>query len=275
MRVHHLNCGTMRPGSKKLINGEGGLFARGEMVCHCLLIETGSDGLILVDTGIGRAAVERPGEILGRSFTASTRPALRTEETAHAQVLARGFDPAEVRHIVVTHLDLDHAGGLADFPQAQVHVHAPEHAAATNPGTALEKSRYRAVEWSHGPDWRLHDLAAGGDDWFGFASVRELPGGLVLIPLYGHTRGHVGVAVDTGDGWLLHAGDSYFFHGEVDPVKPHSTPGLRLFQTVVQVDGKARHANQRRLHELAAAHGKEVTIFSAHDPKEFRALASG
>ena len=28
--------------------------------------------------------------------------------------------------IVLTHLDLDHAGGLADFPQATVHVSATE-----------------------------------------------------------------------------------------------------------------------------------------------------
>ncbi|WP_373317754.1 MBL fold metallo-hydrolase [Planotetraspora silvatica] len=27
-----------------------------------------------------------------------------------------GYDPADVRHIVVTHLDVDHCGGLPDFP---------------------------------------------------------------------------------------------------------------------------------------------------------------
>ncbi|GAB3664595.1 MBL fold metallo-hydrolase [Actinocorallia lasiicapitis] len=273
MRVRHLNCGTMRPGSAKLLNGTGKLLAAGEMVCHCVLIETDSDGLILLDTGIGRDAVAQPSRQLGREFVALTRPALSSAETAHAQITALGLDPADVRHIVLTHLDLDHAGGIPDFPRAQVHVYGPEHHAAMNP-TRRERPRYRPVQWAHRPDWKLHDLD-GGDRWFGFESVRELPGGLLLIPLPGHTRGHVGIAVETDEGWLLHAGDSYFYRGEVDPVRPHSTPGLRFFQSLVQVDGGLRHANQRRLHELARDHGDKVTIFSSHDPVEFRTLSAG
>ena len=40
MRVHHLNCGTMCPIGAKAVNGTGGLFEAGRMVCHCLLVET-------------------------------------------------------------------------------------------------------------------------------------------------------------------------------------------------------------------------------------------
>jgi len=42
--------------------------------------------------------------------------------------------------------------------------------------------------------------------------VRALPGArddVLLIPLPGHSRGHCGVAVKTGEGWLLHCGDAY------------------------------------------------------------------
>lgn len=241
------------------------------MVAHCLLIETPSDGLVLIDTGFGRDAVAQGAKMLGRQFVTLTRPVLSRHETAIARIEALGHDPEDVRHIVLTHLDLDHAGGIADFPNAKVHVYGPEYRAAMNP-SMREKPRYLSAQWSHGPDWQFHELA-GGDGWFGFESVRELPGELLLIPLAGHTRGHVGIAVDTGDGWLLHAGDAYFYRGEVDPVKPYSTPGLRVFQSLVQVDGKARHHNQRRLHELAAKHGDEVTIFSAHDPAEFARLS--
>lgn len=50
MRVHHLNCGTMCPLAGGAI-GSGTGLRRGLMVCHCLLIETPRDGLVLVDTG--------------------------------------------------------------------------------------------------------------------------------------------------------------------------------------------------------------------------------
>ncbi|WP_223281445.1 MBL fold metallo-hydrolase [Streptomyces antnestii] len=46
------------------------------------------------------------------------RPVLDTGETAVRQVAALGYDIEDVRHIVLTHLDLDHAGGLRDFPPA-------------------------------------------------------------------------------------------------------------------------------------------------------------
>jgi glyoxylase-like metal-dependent hydrolase (beta-lactamase superfamily II) len=54
-------------------------------------------------------------------------------ETAYMQIKELGFNPQDVRHILVTHLDLDHAGGLSDFPEAKVHIFAPEFEAAMNP----------------------------------------------------------------------------------------------------------------------------------------------
>jgi hypothetical protein len=53
MRVHHLDCLTMCPPFARWATGSGGLFERGKMVCHVLLIETEKDGLLLVDTAIG------------------------------------------------------------------------------------------------------------------------------------------------------------------------------------------------------------------------------
>jgi glyoxylase-like metal-dependent hydrolase (beta-lactamase superfamily II) len=73
------------------------------------------------------------------------------------------------------------------------------------------------------------------------------------------------------DRWLLHPGDAYFSHGQLDPVAPHSPPGLRLFESVVQK--AARLANHERLRSLAAEHADEVTVFCAHDPVEYRRLA--
>ncbi len=271
LKIHHFNCGTMCPHGKRLINGHGGLFECAEMCCHCLLIES-ADGLVLVDTGLGSGDVRDPAH-LGGAFRAITRPRLQLEETALHQVQALGFTPQDVRHIVVTHLDLDHAGGLPDFPAAQVHVFKPEQQAALARPTLGEKGRYRPAHFAHQPRWVLHEAA--GERWMGFDSIRALPGSgdeILLVPLTGHTRGHCGVAVNAdgadGAGWLMHCGDAYFYHDEVNPQQPYCTPGLRLFQNLVQIDGTQRRANQARLLQLARSHGGEVSLFCAHDPVE-------
>ena len=79
------------------------------------------------------------------------------------------------------------------------------------------KGRYITEQWSHGPDWVFYD--EGGEDWFGFKGVRALGDrepDILMIPLAGpHARPlrHRGSGRDK---WLLHAGDSYFFHGQFD-----------------------------------------------------------
>lgn len=265
LRIHHLNCGTMCPHGKRLMAGEGGLFDTAEMCCHCLLIET-EQGLVLVDTGLGTDDVRNPSR-LGQIFLTGIRPQLREEETALARVQALGFRREDVRHIVVTHLDLDHAGGLPDFPQAQVHVFHAELEAAMAP-SLREKMRYLPAQWAHGPNWQAHRTE--GEQWLGFDAVRAIPGldpDVLLVPLTGHTRGHCGVAVRTGERWMIHCGDAYFFRGEVET--PASCPiGLMAFQSLIQINGKQRLHNQRRLRELKAQRGGEVDLFCAHDPVE-------
>ena len=87
-----------------------------------------------------------------------------------------------------------------------------------------------------------------------------------MIPLPGHSTGHCGVAVNTPDGWLLHAGDAFFYRGEIETPR-RCPPGWRAFQNLNQHDGKARHRNQERLRELQRDHGDEVTLFCSHDPQ--------
>ncbi|MDI2027111.1 MBL fold metallo-hydrolase [Saccharopolyspora sp. TS4A08] len=264
MRVHHLDCGPMRPLGGRMIDGAGSVLRRARMVCHCLLVETES-GLVLVDSGFGSADSDPARTSLPKQFRMLMNPLLDTGSTALAQVSRLGYDPSDVRHVVLTHLDLDHAGGLRDFPQAKVHVHGPELRAAT----AASDMRYRASQWAHGPDWACYETASG-QDWFGFEAVRDLDGlpeEILLIPLGGHTTGHVGVAVSTGSGWLLHAGDAVFADGEL-ATPPHCPPALRAFQRVMAVDNRARLRNQARLRALAAR-PEEIDIVAAHDPAGF------
>lgn len=171
MKIHHLNCGSLCPRGGALLGGKGGPWAVAPMCCHCLLIE-GEDGFILVDSGLGVEDVADPGR-LGVLFNALARPRLQVAETALRQIADLGFRIDDVRHIVPTHLDFDHAGGLADFPAATVHVHAVELRAAKNP-TWRERERYRRVQLDEVARW--DPIEVGGDDWFGFTCVRALPG---------------------------------------------------------------------------------------------------
>ncbi|HMJ38052.1 MAG TPA: MBL fold metallo-hydrolase, partial [Verrucomicrobiae bacterium] len=129
MRVHHLNCGSLCPHGRRLINGDGSLRDRGLIVCHCLAIEAGEE-LILVDTGFGIEDAQDPRR-LGVQRLVNARPEVGT--TALKQLEGLGFTASDVRHIVTTHLDPDHTGGLPDFPAAEVHVFAPELEAALHP----------------------------------------------------------------------------------------------------------------------------------------------
>jgi glyoxylase-like metal-dependent hydrolase (beta-lactamase superfamily II) len=101
----------------------------------------------------------------------------------------------------------------------------------------------------------------------------DVPPEILLVPLIGHTRGHAGVAVQSPRGWMLLAGDAYFFHGEMDVEHPRCTPGLRLYQTMMEKDRAARLQNQRRLRELKRRHGESVDIFCSHDLSEFEHAA--
>ncbi len=261
--LRHLNCATMCPRGGRQLGGSGGPLAEANLVAHCLLVEAG-DGLILVDTGLGTADVASP-KRLGQPFRALIRPQCREGETAIRQIERLGLAPEDVSHVVLTHLDVDHAGGLGDFPRAQVHVFAPELAAARNP-PLRERGRYIKAQWAHGPKWVEHELE--GDSWFGFDSVRLLPDlalEIAMVPLLGHSSGHAGIAVNTGENWLFHCGDAYFHHQEV--AAPNSCPaGLRLFQNVVGHDRALRHHNQDRLRELARERRQDVHLICSHDP---------
>jgi glyoxylase-like metal-dependent hydrolase (beta-lactamase superfamily II) len=254
----------MCPRGRRLLAGEGGWLEPADVVCHCLLIET-DDGLVLLDTGFGVEDTRDLGR-LGPTFKLMS-PQARIEETALKQVAALGFQTGDVKRIVATHLDPDHSGGLPDFPDAEVHVFARELEAAMKPGLR-DRPRYIKPHWSHGPHWVQHEVE--GDEWFGFDGVRILPGTgaeILLVPLIGHSRGHCGVAIRTGEGWLLHSGDAYFHHGEM-ATPPHCPPGLRFFQNLNNADRKQRLANQERLRELVSRHGEEVTLICSHDPHE-------
>ena len=270
MRIHHLNCGCDCPLGGRLFDGVSpGLFGR--VVCAAQLIETDA-GLVLVDTGYGVADVEHPRARTSAVFRTLLNIRFRMEDTALHQVRALGFSPRDVRHIVLTHLDFDHAGGIEDFPGARVHVLAREREAAERERRGfIARRRYRPVQFDGVRDWRTY--ASSGERWFGFEAVRALdglPSEILMVPLPGHTWGHAGVAIDTGAGWVLNAGDAYFYRGEMDVGRPHCSPGFAAYQRLMEVDRPQRLANQARLREMKRDHGASVRIFCSHDVVDFR-----
>jgi glyoxylase-like metal-dependent hydrolase (beta-lactamase superfamily II) len=279
MRIHHLNCGTDCPLGGALFDGRSkGL--RGHLVCHCWLIET-NGGLVLVDTGYGLKDVHHPHDGADPRITRTMRSLLnirlREEETAIRQVERLGFSAADVRHILLTHLDFDHAGGLEDFPNAAVHVMDAELSAATGPRKGfVPRNRYRPRQYDEVRQWRRY--SGTGEPWFGFDAVRQLDGlppEILMVPLPGHTWGHAGIAIDTGAGWMLHAGDAYFYRGEMRREKRKCTPGLRGYQTMMEVDRARRMANQERLRRLSIDRTGEVRIVCAHDAVELERCVAG
>jgi len=268
VRVHHINCGSLRT-----VGSVGGGLGPAAAVCHCLVLETERDGLVLVDGGLGVADVHSPRERLSGEWVDFAEPVLDVEQTALRQVARLGFDVDDVRHIVLTHLHRDHTGALPDFPHATVHVHQAEYEAVMDPGHEHHRvslERFVAPHHAHGPRW---SVARPAGSWFGFDGAARLEGlseEIVLVPLPGHTPGHSGVAVRVRDRWLLHAGDAYFYHGELTEDPPRSHPELQLVQDAVQVDKERRLESLQRLRDL---HGDEVDIFCAHDPWEFRRMA--
>ncbi|MFE9708342.1 MBL fold metallo-hydrolase [Streptomyces sp. NPDC005930] len=77
-------------------------------------METDTAGLALVETGLGD--VRDTHGTLGADWVRMAQPALDEEETAVRQIARLGHRPSDVRHIIVTHLDVDYSGDLPDFP---------------------------------------------------------------------------------------------------------------------------------------------------------------
>ncbi len=250
MKVHHLNCGLLHapPGPRAS--------------CHCLLIEAGGR-LALVDTGIGLEDIASPVERIGREAIDAAGFQFHENLTAIRRVERLGFQAGDVTDIVLTHGDPDHVGGLADFPAARVHVSEEEYARI-----AAGSPRYSPIQFDHNPRWMVHPSAP--DRWFGLEArpVETATGAEIrLIPLFGHTLGHCGVAVREGDRWLLHVGDAYYLQVELTT---DDHPVSTLARLRAENDG-ARLASLSLLRELSRSHCEEVALFGYHDFSEFPA----
>jgi glyoxylase-like metal-dependent hydrolase (beta-lactamase superfamily II) len=235
MAIRILDCAPMSP-----------WLPRWHIGGTSLLVDT-NKGAVLVDTGLGLHDYSSPTtrvRLFRLDFGSHNDP----ESTAVRQIQRLGLSPEAVQHIVMTHLHFDHAGGLPDFPDAQVHVHRLEYDAMSHPRTWIDLA-YDSSDFSHRPRWVFYDQP--DSSWLGLEAIR-LPFSpqMYLIPLFGHTRGHCGVALEDGDGWLFHCADALPTNAQFD-----ITPGW-LNRLVIG-------PHVPRLQAWASAH-PEVRLLAGH-----------
>lgn len=230
--------------------------------CHCLVLRDG-DRTTLVDSGIGLRDIEEPVARIGQEAIDAAGFQFIPASTAYRQLEAMGCDPASVTDIVLTHCDPDHVGGLADFPNAVVHVGSEEkdNLDAGNP-------RYSSLQFAHEPRWKTY---RGNDcDTLGLPSRKvetEIACDIRLVPLFGHTRGHCGVAVKQESGWVLHVGDAYYLRVELDE---DQHPVCELARSRAD-DDQLRLESLDQIRHVLRRHGTIVTIFGYHDTLELPA----
>ena len=249
-------------------DGSGGVFQRGHGIIHCLLVDTG-DGLVLMDTGWATGDCTAPSPTV-RHFARLVGCALDQDQTARHQIEGLGYDPGQVEHIFLTHLHLDHAGGLTDFPEAVVHAWAGEIRAYLHPRSVMERYAYRPEHRAHGPKWQAH--AAQGDRWFGLECAPPVAIGeteFVMIPFVGHTRGHCAVAVRDGDRWLLHCGDLYGYYRQVELDQAYVHPCGSLLEWLVTAGFRMPRRHWATLRVLRQVHGDRITAFCSNDGHDF------
>ncbi len=196
MTIHLLNCFTCNarwPSSLKT-----GMA--------CLLVET-DRGLVLVDTGLGLDDYANPAWMT-RLFRVITSMPFDPNEAAVNRIRQVGYEPEDVRHIILTHMHFDHCSGLPDFLHAKVHVHRREYGAFTdNRILHWDEFAYNPRYIAHQPDFALYEIV--DSKWYDFDAIRlPFEPEMYFIPLHGHSRGHCGVAIRTSSGWFFHAGDS-------------------------------------------------------------------
>jgi glyoxylase-like metal-dependent hydrolase (beta-lactamase superfamily II) len=232
----------------------------GKVIGHCLLLKD-KNGYALVDTGIGLLETKNPGERIGQFIIDKEGMQFDEDQTAVRQIERYGIKPDDIKHCIVTHLDPDHIGGLADFPDLEVHVSKEEY-----DNFKRGNFRYIQKQLEHNP--KVTTYKTSKVKWFGLEARKvhlDFESDIYLIPLFGHTLGHCGVAIKQHSGWTFYTGDAYYLRIETE-TEDHPITQLAITRAD---NNELRLKSLDKIRMLMRDH-KEIKIFGYHDPTEFQ-----
>jgi N-acyl homoserine lactone hydrolase len=199
---------------------------------QAFLVEHPGAGLVLIDSGLHASVAVKPRENFGRVTIMAFRDLqMEASQALPAQLRERGFEPSAVKAVVMTHLHVDHASGISEFPGATFVVSKAEWEAATNQGPT---HGYVTRQFDHAFDYRLLEFEGQDAESFaGFARSFDLFGDGSVRTVYtpGHTLGHMSVLLRTARGEVLVAGDAMYLRRTLAETHlPYRTEDEHLFR---------------------------------------------
>ena len=151
----------------------------------------------MFDAGLDTAVLTNPNYVdsaIGRFFMRRLfRIRLQPDETLTNKLAGLGFDAADVRKVVISHLHFDHVGGIAEVPQADLLISRDEWAQLSGPHPERDFI-FREHVQRPGARWRVVDFDYTDDPLlapFGGCHDAMNDGSLILLPTPGHTPGSI------------------------------------------------------------------------------------
>ena len=171
-------------------------------------------GLVLFDTGQDRHSVTDPHYFptgfAGHLYARLARFAIRPEETLTERLRGLGYEPGQVRTVVLSHLHQDHIGGLPELPEAEILVSANDWAELDTKFAEINGLLARHIKLP-GLHWTQVSPAPVDDPSIApFTAAHDLfgDGTLLLLPTPGHTPGSLSLLLrQEGIPPLLFVGD--------------------------------------------------------------------
>jgi N-acyl homoserine lactone hydrolase len=220
-------------------------------------------GPILVDTGLHPSVVSRPSANLGRLAAAAVRFRIPDDKPLTAQLRDRGIDPKTIETVVMTHLHIDHASGIAELPHAAFVVSRREwEAAASGPRPLLRG--YRRAHFDYLFDYRTVDFDGPLiDSYATFGRTFDLlgDGSVRLAFTPGHSAGHMSLIARLREHDFVIAGDAVYTTGQLAGRNVQPRP----------VDEHEWRRSQRELQRFSERFPRAV-IVPGHDSEAFAAL---